>query len=86
MFAVIWLDIVLDELADIVVTADLATQDRMTKAVERMNRRLASRPHEEGESRGSTDRITFPEHLAVWFSIDETQRVVRVQGVKRYGG
>ena len=85
MFALIWLNRALDELADLYVSADLADRARMSSAVEALNARLQSDPLAEGESRDGTHRITFIPLLAVSFRVSETEQLVRVIGVQRYG-
>ena len=85
MFVVIWTDRALDRLADIVVAVDLTTQDRITGAVEALNRRLARDPLVEGESREGTYRLTFVEDLAVRFRVDSTKHVVRVTEIQHRG-
>lgn len=85
MFQLIWLDEVLDELADIMVSSNLDTQDRITVAVERLNRRLMNHPLDEGESRTGDIRVTFIDFLQVRFRVDVPGNTVRVNGIKRYG-
>ena len=85
MYAVVWKDAALDELADVYVAADPADRARMAAGVEALNTRLAADPLDEGESRGGTRRIAFPDLLAVSFTIDPVDRVVRVTAVARYG-
>jgi hypothetical protein len=85
MFAVEWSDYALDLLADVVVSLDLATQDELTTAIEALNRRLATRALDEGESRNATFRLTFVGSLGVLFRVDTAKGVVQVTEVKWYG-
>jgi hypothetical protein len=85
VFALIWLNRALDELADIYVAADPADRARMAAAVEALNARLQSDPLAEGESREGSLRITFISTLAVSFHVSDVDQVVRVIGVQRYG-
>jgi hypothetical protein len=75
----------LERLADIFVGANLDDQDRMTTAVERLNRRLVNHPLDEGESRSGNVRVTFIDLLFVRFRVDVSRQIVRVNGVKRFG-
>jgi hypothetical protein len=85
MFSVNWSDYALDLLADVVVSLDLAMQDELTTEIERLNRRLAKNPLDEGESRNGPFRLTFMGSLAVLFRVDTTRDVVEVSEVKWYG-
>ena len=85
MYAVIWLDSVLDKLAEIYVNADTAERNRMAVGIDTLNRLLSDRPLEMGESRGGTVRIAFSDLLAVRFRVDSDARIVRVVGVGRIG-
>jgi hypothetical protein len=57
----------------------------MAAGVEALNERLRSDPEAEGESREGSFRITFIYMLAVSFHVSDTDQVVRVIGVQRYG-
>ena len=85
MFALIWINRALDELADVYVTATPEERKRIAAAVDALNARLQSDPLDEGESRSSGYRVTFPELLCVVFHVSEADRVVRVTRVTRYG-
>jgi hypothetical protein len=85
VFALIWLNQALDELADLYVAADPADRARMASAVAALNARLQFDPLAEGESREGNLRITFVPLLAVTFQVSESDQVVRVIGVQRYG-
>lgn len=50
-----------------------------------LNRRLADRPTEEGESRDGPYRIAFPDLLQVLVRVDLTGDSVWVIGVASYG-
>jgi hypothetical protein len=85
VFALIWLDAVLDELADLYVAADLADRTRMATAVEALNARLRADPLVEGKSREGNLRITFVPLLAVTFHVSQSDRVVHVIGIQKFG-
>lgn len=85
MFALIWLDAVLDELADLYVAAEPADRARVAAAVEALNARLRLDPSAEGESREGSLRITFIPLLAVTFHVSESDHVVHVIGIQRFG-
>lgn len=85
MFTVTWLDAALDKLADLYVAANPMDHDRMAAGVDALNRRLARRPLDEGESRGGELRVAFPDLLAVRFRVNTAARAVRVVAVGRYG-
>lgn len=85
MYTVIWLEAVLDRLAELYVACDLTEQRRMSDGVDALNRRMSTDPHAVGESRGGTLRIAFPPLLSVSFRVIDSSHVVRVVGVSRYG-
>ena len=85
MLVVKWTDYALDLLADVIVSLDLATQDQLTATIEALNRRLATDPLDEGESRNAPFRLTFVGALGVLFRVDATNGVVQVTEVKWYG-
>jgi hypothetical protein len=85
MFAVDWADYALDQLADIFVSLDLAIQDQLTAAIEALNRRLATDPLDEGESRNASFRVTFLGSLGVLFRVDAAKGEVEVTEVRWYG-
>lgn len=75
----------MNNLDDLFLAEEETNQNRLVGIVHEFNRRLAQSPHEEGESRDDSFRLTFTEMLAVHFWVDETNAVVRVLAVKRYG-
>ena len=85
MYTLIWSGRALDQLAEIYISLPLDEQRHMAAGVDAMNHRLASRPREEGESRGANLRIAFPAGLAVRFRVNDAGQTVRVTNVKRYG-
>jgi hypothetical protein len=85
VFALIWLDAVLDELAELYVAADPADRARMAAAVEALNARLLADPLAEGESREGNLRITFIPLLAVTFHVSRSDHVVHVIGIQKFG-
>jgi hypothetical protein len=78
MWAVIWRDTALDELADDMVRADLPTQDLIAQQVDALNRRLAIDPLNEGESRTGRVRIAFADPVGILFTVSQTDQVVWV--------
>jgi len=85
MFAYLWLESVLDKLADIYVAADPVDRDRMAAGVEAFNASLAADPLSVGESRQGMYRVAFPPLLNVYFRVDVANRQVHVTDVARYG-
>jgi hypothetical protein len=85
VFALIWLDAVLDELAGLYVAANPTNRARMAAAVEALNARLRSDPRAEGESREGSLRITFIPLLAVTFHVNAADQVVHVIGIQQFG-
>jgi hypothetical protein len=85
MFAVVWMNKALDELADVYVAVGPAERTRIAAGVDALNHRLAADPLNEGESRVGGYRMTFPDLLAVSFHVNQASGVVRVVGVSRYG-
>ncbi|HKB05788.1 MAG TPA: hypothetical protein VKD90_26565 [Gemmataceae bacterium] len=78
MWAVIWRDTALNELADDMVRADLPTQDLIARQVEALNRRLATDPLNEGESRTGRVRVAFADPVGILFTVSEIDQVVWV--------
>lgn len=78
MFAVIWRDSALDELADAFVLADPATREMIMRAVSRFNAQLASDPAEVGESRSDRQRLAFDPPCAIIFLVNDPPGVIRV--------
>jgi hypothetical protein len=85
VFTLIWSNRALDQLAEIYVSADAAERARMAPAIEALNVRLRNDPSAEGESRAGELRITFIPLLAVAFYVSQSDRVVRVGRVRRFG-
>ncbi len=85
MFQVTWSERALDRLADIFTESSLEEQDRMSAAIEALNRRLSRNPFDEGESRDGRARVVFIDLLVVAYWIEKANRIVRVDGVTRYG-
>ncbi len=79
MYALIWMSVALDALADAFVQADLPTRDAIERAVRRLNRLLASNPSGLGESRsGDAQRIAFEQPCAITFIVDDAAQTARV--------
>lgn len=85
MFEVIWMGQALEEMDQIFLAENESIQRRFVEIVGELNRRLARSPLDEGESRGDKIRLTFPNLLAVHFTVDEANATVYVTSVKRYG-
>jgi hypothetical protein len=85
MYTVSWLGSALDKLAEIYVAAEPGERERISSGVEALNLRLAMAPLEEGESRGGSLRMSFPDLLAVGFRVNNADLTVRVIAVGRYG-
>ena len=81
MFELDWPTEVLDELADIWVTASPADRDHIGAGIERLNRALVRDPFEVGESRSDPFRVTFEAGLSISFSVVAYK--VRVVNVRR---
>jgi hypothetical protein len=78
MFAVIWREAALDELADHFVRADGQRRDLIEQTVLRFNARLAVDPIHFGESRSGRTRIAVDGRSAIYFRVDDAQQVVVV--------
>lgn len=79
MFALIWHNAALDELADEFVQADLPTRDAIERAVTKLNNSLVSDPNNLGESRpGRGRRIAHEQPCAITFIVDDANGTVRV--------
>ena len=85
MYECDWPRSVLDELADIYVSATGPERDRMASGIEAFNGRLARDPFDVGESRSGGNRLAFIPLLMVWFNVNKTTRRIVVTGVARYG-
>lgn len=84
MFEVVWTQTALDNLAAAWTRADSAMRQDLSRATREIDRQLQSDPHNLGESRASSQRITFEPPLGVAFEIDSTRPVVRVLFVWSY--
>ena len=85
MYAVIWRDAALNELADAFVLADLARCDALEQSVLRLNAQLAADPREVGESRSGNLRVAFDKPVAINFLVDDPMPdVVRVTHFRTY--
>jgi hypothetical protein len=78
VLAAIWRSRALDELADVLVRSDLATQDLIERQVKDLNRRLALDPLNEGESRSGNIRVTFADPVGIIFEVAPADGIVRV--------
>lgn len=85
MYTVIWSDPALDDFADLYVAATPTERERMANGVEALNRRLAIRPAEEGESREEDVRITFTPLFVIRFRVNLMTDTVRVVAIEPYG-
>ena len=84
-FTIIWKSTVLDRLADFNVASTDAERKQMAGGVEHLNRQLEQNPLDVGESRHAGYRVAFPPLLMVTFSVDESNREVRVVHLVRFG-
>lgn len=84
MFAVIWRDNALDDLADAWVTASLQMRAVIESRIADLNKRLASDPMAEGESREGKRRIVFDAPVVLTCLVDQADRVVRVTHFRLY--
>jgi hypothetical protein len=85
MFALVWSNRALDQLAALYVDATVEERERMAAGVNALNTRLRSDPLNEGESRAGGLRVTFPALLLVTFFVREKDQLVYVPRVQRYG-
>jgi plasmid stabilization system protein ParE len=85
MFAVVWTNAALDELADIWVAATPALRDRIEAAVLRLGNQLASDPTAVGESRDGNRRVVFDAPIAIICRVETGSQSVLVTHVWRYG-
>jgi plasmid stabilization system protein ParE len=78
MFALIWSNTALDQLADAYVAADPVEREQMAAGIESLNTRLRDDPLAVGESRVGAYRVEFVPRFAVLFHVSEADRIVRV--------
>ncbi|MBN9121497.1 MAG: hypothetical protein J0I06_20500 [Planctomycetes bacterium] len=83
MFALVWEDTALDQLADAYVAAGSEDRAQMAAGVEALNTRLRDDPLAVGESRAGGFRIGFVPRLAILFHVSEADRTVRVVRLRR---
>jgi plasmid stabilization system protein ParE len=76
MYKVRWKRTALDRLTEIWIGA--SDRSAINSAVEEIDRLLASRPHEAGESRSEDVRIVFCHPLGAFIEIDEASDTVHV--------
>lgn len=77
MFAVIWRDEALDELANLWVRLAPDGREALARSVAALNARLADDPLAEGESREGAERVAFVTRASVFFEVEE-HGIVRV--------
>lgn len=83
MFALVWENTALDQLAEAYVAADSAVRAQMAASVEALNTNLRDDPLAVGESRIGGFRVTFVPRLAVLFHVSEVDQTVRVVRLRR---
>ena len=83
MFAVVWTNQALDELADIWVGATPELRDRIEASVRRLGRQLQENPAALGESRDDNRRVAFDPPVAIIYRVDTAGRSVLVTHVWR---
>ena len=71
MYAVIWTNAALDELADEYVRADPAGRDTIERIVSAFNAALAADPSQVGESRTGRRRIAVDPPCGITFRVDD---------------
>lgn len=71
MYAVIWRDAALDQLADAWVATDAAGRVAIDQAVQRLNAELATDPATFGESRTGRRRVAFDAPCGISFVVDD---------------
>ena len=81
-FTVVWVPAAEQELAAVWLRS--ADRDAVTTAVDALERRLATAPQTEGESREGTERVTFERPVAINFRVDAVGRRVVVGRVWEY--
>ncbi len=81
MFRVDWLQSVQLDILGFWFMRDAAFQAQVSAAVNELERRLASDPPNEGESRDGDARVTFERPLDISFTVDVSARVVTVDNV-----
>jgi hypothetical protein len=64
--------------------ADEALQQAILEATDLLNRALADRPHEQGESREDGSRVLFEAPLGIEYEIDDDRRIVHVRRTWAY--
>jgi hypothetical protein len=65
------------------LSGDSAERLAITKAVAVVDQALSRNPGEEGESRDFGERVMFAAPLVINFTIDDANRVVRVEAVRQ---
>lgn len=85
MYAVTWMSVALDELADAFVLADQPRRDSIEKAVLKLNMQLAADAIDLGESREGNQRVAFVRPCVIYFRVDDPKvRKVRVTHFRTY--
>ncbi len=80
---VIWAEEALDQLSDFYVQLSLLEQDAVFKTVSLMNRQLAIKADQLGESREAWSRVWFEGQLMIRYEIFPDEDVVKVTEVVR---
>lgn len=83
-FSLQWKHTATDELAEIWMSADSATRQRITAAANEVDRLLRSDPEEHSESRDADRRVMFVAPLVITFWINAETDSVEVLRVRRF--
>jgi plasmid stabilization system protein ParE len=75
-YTVVWKPAAEDELAQI--WTDAADRGAVADAANEIDRLLAAHPHDQGESRSDSVRVTFVHPLGIFFHVSEEDRLVSV--------
>lgn len=84
MFRVEWLNSASDELATAWAQSSSRTRRAITTAAHELDKRLAAKPKEEGESRSKDRRVTFIPPLAVTFRLEADGQTVTVLHIRLF--
>jgi hypothetical protein len=82
IYSVQWSRTALDATAEFWLRGSSPERTAVSRAVETVDRLLRHYPGERGESRDAGERVMFEPPLVVTFKVDDTNRVVRVVGVR----
>ena len=78
IFHIVWLQVALNELANLWMQADSLLRKQITAAAHAIDQELKMNPDEKGESRDNGERVFFVHPLGVQFEIDRSRSTVRI--------